>query len=66
MKATNKEDLKIYGNMSLGGGTYKYVIIHGNGDIQSDLTAVDLKVNGSGSFNGNLKSEIKIQMQLKF
>ncbi len=51
------EDLKIYGNMSISGGKYNDVIIHGRGVIQSELTARNVKVNGNMVVNGSLKAE---------
>ena len=50
------KDLKIYGSGSSSGGEYNKVRIMGEGRISGDIDCNDLKVNGEGTVDGNLKA----------
>lgn len=50
------KDLKIYGSGSSSGGKYNKVRIMGEGRINGDIECKDLKINGEGTVEGNLKA----------
>jgi len=50
------KDLKIYGSGSSSGGKYNKVRIMGEGRISGDIDCKDLKINGEGTADGNLKA----------
>ncbi|MGB9979112.1 bactofilin family protein [Methanobacterium sp.] len=49
-------DLKIYGSGSSSGGEYNKIRIMGEGRINGDINCNDLKINGEGTLDGNLKA----------
>lgn len=50
------KDLKIYGSGSSSGGKYNKIRIMGEGRISDDIDCKDLKINGEGTVDGNLKA----------
>ncbi len=51
------EDLTIEGSGCTTGGTYKTVIIKGNGKIDGDIGCISMEIEGSCEIYGNLKAE---------
>ena len=56
MQNKNKADIRINGLGSASGGTYNFVQINGNGDINGDLDCEELQINGLGCIHGSVKA----------
>jgi cytoskeletal protein CcmA (bactofilin family) len=54
MDNTRNHDLRINGNGSAAGGTYRNISINGNGSLNGDIECADIKVNGLGDIAGSI------------
>ncbi|MTL74009.1 hypothetical protein GMA89_14150, partial [Turicibacter sanguinis] len=52
------EHLKIYGDATVGGGTFDKVRIYGDGLITTDLIANSIKVYGDATFEGRVEANL--------
>ncbi len=56
MAEGGKNNMKIAGEGTVGGGTYGDVTINGAGRVTGDVTSDGFKINGAGSADGNVAS----------
>ena len=56
MERRAKQDLKISGSASAGGGSYNNVVISGQGNIDGDFDCADLRISGASKLDGNVEA----------
>ena len=56
MERKAKQDLRISGSATAGGGSYNSVVISGQGNINGDFDCVELKISGASKLDGNVEA----------